>query len=441
MNSIARKTVLANGITVIVAHNPAADIMAARLFLQAGTRHQPANKAGVTHLLAAVLTKGTPSLSSMDIAEKVESVGASLGADVAADYFLTSLKTVSPDFAQMLHLTAELLRSPAFPEAEVDLERRLTLQAIRSQQEQPFGVAFDTLRRSMYGQHPYAVSSLGEPEVVKTLTRDDLVNFHRTYFRPDRLVISISGCIPPEKTLALVEDAFGDWENPVDRAPESVLGEIVTRPQAIADPQDTQQAIVMLGYLAPAVASQKQSLSQRQDYATLKLLNTYLGNGLSSRLFVEMREKRGLAYDVSAFYSTRLDPSQFVVYMGTAPQNTRVAVEGLKAEVDRLREGVLTPEELADAKTKLLGQYALGKQTNAQIAHICGWYEILELGLEFDDEFVEAISSVTLSDAKMVADRYLSEPHISLVGPEAELKHLGDLLPNVKFLDSELLPS
>ena len=174
--------------------------------------------------------------------------------------------------------------------------------------------------------------------------------------------------------------------------------------------QDTQQSIVMLGYLGAAVKS--------EDYPVLKLISTYLGNGLSSRLFVELREKRGLAYDVSAFYPTRLEVAPFVTYMGTAPENTEIAIAGLKQEVQRLTTEKLTESELQGAKNKILGQYALGKQTNSEIAQIFGWYESLGLGVEFDSFFQNAIAEVTAEQVIEVANHYLTNPYISVVRPE-----------------------
>ena len=146
------RTVLDNGIVVLVKENPVADIIAARLFLRAGSRWEQAHQAGLSHLVSAVIAKGTEGCSSLEIAERVESVGASLGTDSTSDYFLLSMKTVSADFAEIFELAGELLRSPTFPEQELELERRLTLQAIRSQQEQPFTIAFDQLRQKMYGR-------------------------------------------------------------------------------------------------------------------------------------------------------------------------------------------------------------------------------------------------------------------------------------------------
>jgi predicted Zn-dependent peptidase len=182
-------------------------------------------------------------------------------------------------------------------------------------------------------------------------------------------------------------------------------------------PQETQQSIVMLGYLASPL--------HHDDYTTLKLINTYLGNGLSSRLFVELREKRGLAYDVSAFYPTRKSASTFVVYMGTAPDNTETALVGLQTEVERLCSTQLSLEELQAAKNKLLGQYALGKQTNAQLAQVYGWYETLGLGIEFDTQFQQDVIRVTPEMAQAVASRYFTEPYVSLVGPAEAINPLA----------------
>src|ERR687885_965559 len=414
---IVHRTVLDNGIVVLAIENSAADIIATRIFIRSGSQWEPREKAGLSHLLSAVITKGTEQLSAIEIAERIESVGASLSADAATDYFLLSLKTVSADWTEMLQLAGQILLCPSFPETEVELEQSLTIQDIRSQKEQPFTIAFDQLRQAMYRDHPYALSILGTEATVSGLNRSDLELFHQTHFRPDNMVISVVGRITPEEAVAQIERVFGDWQPPEAPLLTQQLPLVTSQPCQVMTPQETQQSIVMLGYLASPL--------HHDDYTTLKLINTYLGNGLSSRLFVELREKRGLAYDVSAVYATRLDTAQFVAYMGTAPENTATAFEGLRAEVDRLTSIQLSEEELQACKNKMLGQYALGKQTNSQIAQVLGWYEILGLGIQFDQQFQEEIAQVTASQARDAAKKYFIEPYISLVGPEAAIAELG----------------
>ncbi|MEM9816506.1 MAG: insulinase family protein, partial [Cyanobacteria bacterium P01_D01_bin.6] len=177
--------------------------------------------------------------------------------------------------------------------------------------------------------------------------------------------------------------------------------------------QPTNQAILMIGYPAPAV--------QEPAYAALKLLSTYLGNGLSSRLFVELREKRGLAYDVSAFYPTRLSASQFVAHMGTAPENQAIALQSLRDETERLGQEQLAKDELEATKNKLLGQYALGKQTNAQLGQLLGWYEVLGLGVEFDQIFQDTIRAVTVEQVQAAAKHHLCNPFTVILGPDTEV--------------------
>lgn len=424
---------LRNGIVLLVTENPIADIIATRIFIRAGSRWEQAQEAGLSHLVSAVLTKGTETCSSLELAERVESVGASLSTDSTNDYFLISMKCVSADFEEMFQLVGELLRSPTFPAHEIELERRITLQAIRSQQEQPFTVAFDQLRHIMYREHPYALSGLGTEQSVAQLTQADLQRYHQTHFRPDNIIISLSGRIQVDEAIALIDKILGDWQAPACALPTLNLSPVVSSPVRKAIAQDTQQSIIMLGYLAPAVVDNSASATDRsfsfvEDYSTLKLINSYLGNGLSSRLFVELREKRGLAYEVSAFYTTRLDTAQFVAYMGTAPENTAIALEGLQHEIDRLQTTFLSEEELQAAKNKVLGQYALGKQTNAQLAQTFGWYETLGVGLDFDHHFQDQIAATTAEQVQAVARRYLDRPYISLVGPTSAVNELVDQL-------------
>lgn len=411
------RTQLKNGIVLLVTENSAADIIATRIFIRAGSCYENPKKAGLANLLSAVLTKGCDGLSSLEIAESVESVGASLSADTATDYFVLSLKTVTADFTHILELATRILRSPTFPEAEVELERRIALQDVRLQKEQPFTVAFEQLRQIMYENHPYASSGSGDENTISCLTREDLVSYYHSFFRPDNIVISIAGRISSENATQQIEKLFGDWQVCADKTLPVIKASFPqTKPQQVITPQATQQSIIMLGYLSASVHS--------ADYAALKLLSTYLGNGLSSRLFVELREKLGLAYDVSAFYPTRQFCSSFVVYMGTAPENTTTALKGLRTEVDLLTTCKLEESALEAAKNKILGQYALGKQTNGQIAQIYGWYEILGLGIAFDQKFQQNIAALTSVDTITTARQYLKEPFVSVIGQEEAINRI-----------------
>ncbi|UFP94427.1 M16 family metallopeptidase [Gloeobacter morelensis] len=403
------RTTLASGLRVLVLNNPAVDIVSARFFLRADSRID--TPPGLAHLVSAVLTKGTEARDSMAIAQIVESLGAMLGADSTPDYLQIALKSLGEDFPTLLALAAELLQRATFPAEQIEIERKATLQAIRSQQERPFTVAYNQFRAALYGNSPYAYPELGTEESVLALRREDLLNFYRAHFRPDNAVFVAVGPLEPEAVVRLLEEHLGDWS-----VPETPLLATAARrspgaiSQTVRTVQPTQQSTVLVGYPAAPIHS--------EDFAALKLIGTYLGSGLSSRLFTELREKRGLAYEVSAFYPTRACPSHFVAYIGTAPENTRTCEEGLRTEVERLASTPLGDSELRTAKNKLLGQYALGKQTNSQVAQLLGWYEILGVGADFDREYTRTIEQLTGADLLAVAGRTFTVPIVSLVGPE-----------------------
>ena len=161
INPPVHRSQLANGITVLTIANPSADIVSGRFFIQAGSRWETAAQAGLAQLLTSVMMKGTDRLSALEIADRVESVGAGLGAETTTDYIKLSLKTVKSDLVDIFKLAGEILRTPNFPDTQIELERKLILQAIRSQTEQPFNNAYRQLRTALYGTHPYSRSSLG----------------------------------------------------------------------------------------------------------------------------------------------------------------------------------------------------------------------------------------------------------------------------------------
>jgi zinc protease len=400
---------LPNGITLIVTPSNTTDIVAGRIFIRAGSYFDPVDRSGTSNLIATLLTKGTTELSAMEIASRIESVGAGVSAEANNDHIEVSFKSVTADFAEILRLVGEIIRNPAFPAEQVTLEKKLVVERIRSQSERPLTLAFQQLRESIYHSHPYARPLLGITSNVVHITCQELVDFHQTYFRPDLVTISIAGNVDLTVVEQLVDEVFIDWFLPASAAPAITPHSIEAPAQRKTLAKDTKQSIVMLGHLSVAATD--------PDYFALRAIDSYLGSGLSSRLFVELREKRGLAYEVASVFSTKVDRSIFAVYMGTANEKVSMAINGLQGEMARLCVAKLSEEELADTKTKLLGKYALSKQTNGQLAYIYGWYESLGLGWDFDQTLSKSIEALTTDKIEEVAVKYFDRPyHLSVVG-------------------------
>jgi zinc protease len=400
---------LDNGLRFLLIPNPSNDIVAGRIFVRAGSVFDPPPLAGISYLMTAVLTKGTAQRSAMEIATQVESIGAGLSAEAHNDHVEISWKSVASDFPMMLKLVAEILRTPNFPAAQVELEKKVVLQGIRSQAERPLSLAFQRLRSAMYGEHPYGRFLMGTPETVERIDSEALSSQHAAYYRPERTVVSIAGRINPEIAEKLVKESFGDWQPPLVPTMEMPRSPISGLPQRQFLAKSGQQSIVMLGQPAVAVTD--------PDYFVLRTINSYLSSGLSSRLFVELREKRGLAYEVSSIFSTKAEQAIFAVYIGTANEKVSMAIDGLRAELARLCLARWTGEELSNTQSKLLGKYALSKQTNAQLAYLYGWYESLGLGWDFDRRLVTEIEKITPQRVEEVANKYFDHPpYISIVG-------------------------
>lgn len=412
-----------NGIVGLITPNPTSDIIAARIFVDAGIRHEAENCWGLSHMVASTLTKGTTQRSAQAIAEIVESIGAGFGTNCAPDYFLVSLKTIREDFERIFCLAAEAIQAPSFPEHELEIERQIVLRAIAARQEQPLNMAIRPLQAAIHGPHPYAQTSLGTQATVEAFTQKTLQAFHQSHFRPQHTIISLAGNINLAEAEDSIQANFGDWQPPPapvsppvppDQtisipSPQDIRPQDV-RPQDIRIDQNTQQSIIAFGYPAVSV--------HHPDHLGLKLLLTHLCGGMTSQLFVELREKLGLAYEVSGFYPTRLDPSHFVLYLGTSPAQTPWAFSQLQKELEKLSLGAFLSTDLNIAKQKLLGQYALSKQTNDQLAHLFGWHEILQLGTTYDQHFQAQIQDMSLADVQHIASQYLQNPIRSIVGPQ-----------------------
>ncbi len=390
-----QRRVWPNGAIAGVLANPTTDVVAGRVFVVGGSRCD-GERPGIGQLLAAALTRGTATANAREIADAVESLGAGLGTEVQPDYFLVRFKGVSADWPALLELAADLVRRPTFPETEVELERRLLLEAVHQRQHQPLAIAWDALRPHLYGHHPYGQPELGVAEAIAALSAADLQEHHRRWFQPDRLIVALAGRLEPEAVWEAIEQQFGDWEGTAPPLPSLPRG---VTPGAVWVDHPHPQTWVLWGCPAPAIA--------HPDAVPFHLMSVGLGDGPSSRLFVELREKRGLAYDVAAMFPWRAEASHLLAYVRTAPADTETVYALLTEEIERWQAEPLPAGEWQMLQSKVLGQQALRCQTNGQWAQALGWREAMGLPLRWDRQFAQAIQAATPQDGQRVAQTYL----------------------------------
>lgn len=398
----------ASGLTLLVRENPTAPVVAVSLQVRMGGRWERPEHAGISNFLQHAMVKGTLRRSAQEIAEAAEEIGGSVSAAGDIDYSELRGTALARHWKALLDLVADVALRPSLPADEIENERRVILSQIRNRGDLPFPLTFDTLLAALYGPHPYGRPALGRRQAVERLDRALLLDHYRRHYRAGRIVLAVSGQVAGPDVVEEVGHLFADLppgaaaEDPAPPAPAAANArQVLERPAA--------QAQILMGYLAPSLAS--------GDYPAVKVLSTLLGGGMAGRLFVELRDKQGLAYSLGALYPSRADTSYFVIHMGTAPGNLARAEEGLRREVARIREEGAMPDELQRAKAYLLGNLAMDRRTNARQAWYLAFFELAGMGHEFLDRYAKAVEGVTLEDIRRVAGLYLASPTVTVLKP------------------------
>jgi predicted Zn-dependent peptidase len=400
--------VLPNGLVVLVREDPAVGVVAASLVVRSGSAFETAETAGVTNFLQRSLLRGTKRHSTLALAEAAEDLGGALKASGGVDYAELSGTAIARHWEALLALVAEVALEPTLPADELEKERKQILDDLQTRADQPFQRAFDAALADVYGGHPYAWPELGRAESVARLTRDALLERYAIAYRADRMVLAVAGGVPRQRVIAVADRLFKAVPGAAGPAARPA-GEAVPRGERRLVEREARQAQVLVGFLAPPFT--------HPDYASMRVLAAVLGGGMSSRLFVELRDRRGLAYSTGVLTTNRTGPSLFLPYLGTAPANTDAAVAGVLAEVDRLRRDPVEERELARAKAWLLGNLAMDRRTSARRAWYLAVFELLGGGWDWPERYARAVEAVTVADLTRVAERYLARPTVVVLRP------------------------
>lgn len=402
---------LSNGMTVLVREDPGVGVVAASLQVRAGSMFETESAAGITNFVQRVLLRGTERRSGRELAEAAEELGGSLDASGDVESAEVRVAAIARQWQPLLALLAEVVLEPAFPADEIERERGLLLGQLQTRADSPFQRAFDTTLLDVYGPHPYAWPALGRRESVRHVTREALIAHYRTIYRPDRMVLAVSGNVPRADVIAAAERLFRRLPAASGPPPVSPV-EPMPRGETRVVERDAKQAQILVGFLAPPL--------EHADYAPVRLLATVLGGGMSSRLFGELRDRRGLAYSVGVLATARTGPALFAPYLGTAPPNADAALAGVLEEVDRIRMQPVDERELSRAKAYVLGTLAMDRRTSARHAWYLAFYELIGAGWDWPQRFARAVDAVTVEDVGRVAQRYLVRPTVVVLRPPRE---------------------
>jgi zinc protease len=410
--------VLTNGLRLLMVENPAIPAIAINASVLTGARHEPEEKAGLAIMVSRLLDEGTQTRTSLEIAEAIESTGGGIDTDGSFERIVVASTVLKQDIDLGLELVADLLIHPVFPQEYVVKEKARTLSEIASAKDRPQVIAGWQFNELIYGSHPLHRPSHGYPETVERLSRADLLDFHNRFFAPNNTVISIVGDFRVADILSKVEQYFATW------SARPILLPTYPKPVRQTDrrvkyiPMAAQQVNIYLGHLGIERAN--------PDFYSLQVLDTILGGGagFTARIPQRLRDEMGLAYSTFASISASagLDPGRFIAFIGTSPENTALATQGLLNEIRRIIEEPVTAQELQDAKDFLTGSFVFAFESSGQIARFLIHAEIYGLGFDFIDRYPEYIRSTTAAEISRVAQKYLDCENYTLtvVGPVDE---------------------
>ncbi|HKB25486.1 MAG TPA: pitrilysin family protein [Methylomirabilota bacterium] len=399
---------LDNGFTVIVRENPVAPVVAASLLVKMGTRWETPAVAGISNFVHAVMVKGTAKRSGSELAEAVAALGGKISAAGDVDDSEIRASALARFWRELLSLVAELALEPRLLPAEVDVERDFLLSRVQKRRDNAPQRAFDEFFAALYSPHPYGLPVLGTPESLARIDHAALVAAYREGYRPERMILAVSGQVSAPEVLAETRRLFSRMP-PGGAPPEPASPAPAGAGRRVEVEMPAQQSQILLGGLAPAL--------DHADHAAVKVLSTILGGGMAGRLFVELRDKRGLAYTTTAYYDPVRGPGALVLYLGTAPENAARAEDALRREVERIQREPVGEEELKRAKGYLLGRYAMDRRTNERQAWYLAFYELQGQGRDYPERYRRAVEAVTAADVQRVARRYLGNSTTLVLGP------------------------
>jgi len=410
-----RRFTLSNGMRLIVQENHASPSVVMGGHLWAGSVDDPVERVGLADFTASAMTYGTGTRSFQEINEITESVGASVFFGAGRHLVGWGGKSLTEDFGLLVEVLSDVLLNPVFPEKEVEKLRGQIITGLKELEDDTRGLAGREFRQMLYGaEHPYGRPDEGTLESVPTITRDDLIDFYHTHYRPDGAVMVVVGDVAADCVYETLEKRLGSWRPAADDAPSGIpaVEPLTEQRRAVRTMTNKTQVDIVLGTLG---------LARKDDeFYAARLANVILGQlGLMGRLGQKVRDVQGLAYYAYSTLNAGLGRGPWSVRAGVSPENVDQAIDSVVAEIARLRDEPVSNEEIEDGQDYLTGILPLHLETNEGIADTLLSMEVFDLGDDYIMRYPSLIRSVTRQQMQAAAQKYL-DPHryaLAIVGP------------------------
>ena len=414
--SPVQRMVLPNKIVLLFSEEHSLPFITIQLLVDSGSRKDPAGKEGLARLAAKGLLLGTSQRTVVAINEELDFMGASLATSCGKDYATVNLRVLKKDLDRGLDLFLESLTQPTFPEDEVRREVEKTLAAIQAAEDQPEEVAEKEFQKDLFLASPYGHPVEGTKDSVPRITREAIVQFYRNEYHPNNSILVVVGDLTLEEVKAKLLPRLAKW--PMGEVSGMAFkSEFAGAPKTAKIDRAITQANIILGHRGIS--------RENPDFYALTVMNYILGGGgFSSRLMETIRNKRGLAYSVASFFDPAKYPGSFQIVLQTKNASAREAISLALQEMQRIRQEMVSEEELEGAKKYLIGSFPMRFDTQGKLANFLTQVEYYGLGLDYPGKYPGLIRSVTREEVLRVAKAYL-HPEDYILVVVANLKEAG----------------
>ncbi|MFN8032005.1 MAG: pitrilysin family protein [Mycobacterium sp.] len=421
-----RRTVLPGGLRVVTEYVPSVRSASVGVWVNVGSRDEGPTVAGAAHFLEHLLFKATPTRTAVDIAQSVDAVGGELNAFTAKEHTCYYAHVLDEDLELAVDLVADVVLNGSCAGHDVELERDVVLEEIAMRDDDPEDALTDVFLSAMFGDHPVGRPVIGSVDSVSAMTRSQLHSFHVRRYIPERMVVAVAGNIDHDQVVALVREYFSARlvRGRIPQPPRKGTGRLTGKPGLALISRDAEQTHMSLGVRVPG--------RHWQHRWALSVLNTALGGGLSSRLFQEIRETRGLAYSVYSTVDTFCDSGALSVYAGCLPERFDEVVRLTTEVLETVARDGLTEAEVRIAKGSMRGGLVLGLEDSASRMNRLGRSELNYGEYRSVASTLDHIDAVTLDEVNSVARQVLSKPFGGAVlGPIRSKRSLPQALRRI----------
>jgi zinc protease len=397
---LGKRILLENGMVLLLAEKHDLPVVMLNMAIKAGSTSAPGDEPGLASITASLLMQGTTKRTASQISREIDFIGGSMSASGGSDFASASLRVLTKDIRAGLDLFSDVLTNPVFDQKEIDRKVKETLAEIRRQKDEPAVVADEAFDKAVFGGHAYGRTSDDVAAYLPKLTRQDITRFYSSRYGPNNTIISVVGDVSEKEIVALLNEHFKSWSQKDQPLPASVPPPVIDKTIVRKIDKTVTQANIALGHIGIS--------RENPDYYAAMVMNYILGGGgFSSRLMDNIRDNKGLAYDVHSGFAAQKEPGSFMVTIQTKNESANAVIAETLKEIRSIQTEPVTEKELNDAKAYLTGSFPLKMDTSSKIAGMLTSIEIYNLGLDYPSKYANLINAVTREDIRRVAVKYL----------------------------------